>query len=146
MASPTKQLNSVTLRRVIAADRARVFDAWTKPELIKQWSAPGDMVNPVVEVDLKEGGRYRIDMRAPDGREHRVTGVYRAIDPPRRLVYTWFWETNPSLGEMLITVDFHERGSETEVVLEHSLLPTPEAAANHEKGWTGCLAKFERMF
>ncbi len=146
MASPTKQLNSLTVRRIIPAPQALVFDAWTNPEQLKRWSAPGDLVNPLVEVDLRAGGRYRIDMLAPDGREHRVTGVYRLVDPPRRLVYTWFWETNPSLGEMLISVDFHDHGAETEVVLEHSLLPSPEAATNHERGWAGCLLKLERLF
>jgi uncharacterized protein YndB with AHSA1/START domain len=139
-------MSSITIRRLIPAARERVFEAWTKPEELKRWSAPGDMVNPVVEVDLQTGGRYRIDMRAPDGREHRVTGVYRVVDPPNRLVYTWFWETNPALGEMLVSVDFLDRGSQTEVVLEHSQLVSPDAATPHERGWTGCLLKLECLF
>ncbi len=146
MTSLTMTQHSFTVRRIIRGSRDRVFDAWTRPELLKRWSAPGDMVNPVVEVDLRPGGRYRIDMRAPDGKEHRVTGVYRVVDPPSRLVYTWFWETNPSFGDMLVSVDFHDRGSETEVVLEHSLLPAPEVATAHERGWTGCLLKLEGLF
>jgi uncharacterized protein YndB with AHSA1/START domain len=146
MVSPTQQPDRLTMRRVIPAARQRVFDAWTNPEALKQWSAPGDLTNPLVEVDLTVGGRYRITMLAPDGRQHQVTGVYRLVDPPRRLAYTWFWETNPSLGEMLVEVEFIERGAKTEVVLQQSLLPSPEAIANHERGWAGCLLKLESLF
>lgn len=137
---------SLTVRRTIKAPRDRVFAAWTTPEALKQWSAPGDRTNPVVEVDLRVGGRYRIDMAAPNGTVAQVTGAYLEIDPPQRLVYTWFWETNPALGEMLITVEFLPRGEHTEVVLVHTKLPTADAAVNHERGWMGCLDKLERLF
>jgi uncharacterized protein YndB with AHSA1/START domain len=137
---------SLTITRTLPATAEQVFAAWTTPEALKRWSAPGNLTNPVVEVDLRVGGRYRIDMAAPDGTVHRVTGVYKEIDPPRRLVYTWFWETNAALGEMLITVEFRSLGATTEVVLEHSRLQSRESAANHEKGWLGCLAKLERLW
>ena len=137
---------SVTITRTIPAPTEKVFAAWTTPEALKRWSAPGDLTNPIVEVDLRVGGRYRIDMAAPNGAVHRVTGVYKVIDPPRRLVYTWFWETNPALGEMLVTVEFRARGTVTDVVLEHSRLTSRQSADNHEKGWAGCFAKLERLW
>lgn len=137
---------SLTVRRVVPAPRERVFAAWTTPEALKRWSAPGDRTNPTVEVDLRVGGRYRIDMAAPNGATHRVVGTYVEIDPPRRLVYTWFWETNPTLGEMLITVEFLPHGEHTEVVLVHSKLPSAEAVVNHERGWVGCLDRLEGLF
>ncbi|MFN8061120.1 MAG: SRPBCC domain-containing protein [Vicinamibacterales bacterium] len=136
---------SVTIRRTIPARREAVFAAWTTPDTLKRWSAPGDRTNPVVEVDLRVGGRYRIDIAAPTGPAHRVVGEYVEVDAPRRLVYTWRWETNPAMGETLITVDFHERGAETEVVLVHSRMPSAEAARNHEAGWVGCFEKLERL-
>ena len=137
---------SLTITRTIPATAEQVFAAWTTPEALKRWSAPGPLTNPIVEVDLRVGGRYRIDMAAPDGAVHRVTGIYKEIEPPRRLVYTWFWETNAALGEMLITVEFHARGASTEIVLEHSQLQSRESAVNHEKGWVGCLAKLEKLW
>ena len=79
----------VEVRRVIRAPRQRVFEAWTKPEELKRWHAPGPMTVSLAEVDLRVGGRYRIHMVAPSGEEHRVVGTYREVDPPRRLTYSW---------------------------------------------------------
>jgi uncharacterized protein YndB with AHSA1/START domain len=137
--------HSVTITRLVQAPPERVFAAWTTPAMMKQWSAPGDRTNPLVEVDLRVGGRYRIHMAAPDGATSKVTGVYREIDPPRRLVYTWFWETSPSLGEMLVTVDFHRRGEATEIVLVHADAISEEAASNHRNGWLSALPKLDRL-
>ena len=137
---------SLTIRRTVPATPEEVFTAWTTAEGLKRWSAPGAWTNPVVEVDLRVGGRYRIDMAGPDGTVQRVTGVYQEVDPPRRVVYTWFWETNAALGESLVTVEFHGRGQVTEIVIEHSRLTSSESAVNHERGWIGCLAKLDRLW
>ena len=80
-------------------------------------------------------------MREPNGSEHRVFGVYREVDPPRRLVYTWSWENDPEIVESVVTVEFHERGNATEVVLRHEGFPTKESRDRHETGWGGCLKK-----
>ena len=78
---------------------------------------------------------------APDGTLHRVTGTYREVDPPNRLVYTWQWETTPGATETLVTVEFHDRAGRTEIVLIHERLPDAEARARHEQGWNGCFEK-----
>src|SRR3954467_14261328 len=80
------------VRRLIRAPRQRVFDAWTKAEELKAWHAPGPLTVSLAEIDLRVGGAYRIHMQAPDGSEHRASGVYREIDPPRKVVYTWGWD------------------------------------------------------
>ncbi len=140
---PAPQIVPVTLRlaRTFAAPPDKVFKAWTEPEALKRWSAPGAMTAPLAEVDVRVGGRYRIHMQAPDGTLHRVTGIYREVDPPRRLVYTWAWEEKPAEGETLVTVEFHDRGGRTEVVLIHERFPNEAVRDQHESGWTGCLAK-----
>jgi uncharacterized protein YndB with AHSA1/START domain len=99
------------------------------------------MTAPLAEVDVRVGGRYRIHMQAPDGTLHRVTGIYREVDPPRRLVYTWAWEEKPAEGETLVTVECHDRGGRTEVVLIHERFPNEAVRDQHESGWTGCLVK-----
>src|SRR2546427_12616018 len=83
--APAPQTAPVTVRlqRTFQAPREKVFQAWTRPEELKRWSAPGDLTTPVAEVDLRVGGRYRIDMRAPDGTLHRVTGTYREVESPK---------------------------------------------------------------
>jgi uncharacterized protein YndB with AHSA1/START domain len=90
------------------------------------------------EVDLRVGGRYRITMLGPDGSERRVGGVYREIDPPAKLVYTWKWEES-AMPDSVVTVEFIDHGKSTEVVLRHDGLVDPDSRARHEHGWNGCL-------
>jgi uncharacterized protein YndB with AHSA1/START domain len=143
----TRQQSPVTLqlRRAIRATPARVFQAWTTPAEMKKWKAPGDLSVAVAEVDLRVGGRYRVHMRAPDGTEHRVGGTYRVVDPPRKLVYTWLWDTNPDMGETVVTVEFRDLGGSTEVVLTHELFPTEADRKEHEMGWTGSFEKLDAL-
>jgi uncharacterized protein YndB with AHSA1/START domain len=83
-------------------------------------------------------------MRGPDGVEHTVTGTYRTIEPPKRLVYSWHWEDKPGAGDSVVTVEFNDRGRSTEVVLRHEGLPNEKERADHEHGWNGCLEKLEK--
>lgn len=135
---------ALVVRRTLAAPRERVFRAWTQPEELKRWSAPGDYGIPVAQVDLRVGGGYRIEMQAPTGQRHRAVGVYREVRPPERLVYTWSWEEDPAMGETVVTVEFLDRGASTEVVLTHDLFPNAEARAQHEQGWSSCLDRLVR--
>lgn len=128
---------TLEIRRTIPAPRERVFDAWTQAKELNKWSAPSPMT-PKAEVDLRVGGRYRIVMHGPDGVEMCVGGVYRAIERPSKLVYTWRWEESP-MGDSIVTVEFIDRGKATEVLLRHEGLTDPESRARHEHGWQGCL-------
>jgi uncharacterized protein YndB with AHSA1/START domain len=146
--SPSAPTTPLTLRltRTFPAPCEKVFRAWTDPNALKRWAAPGERTAPVVEVDLRPGGRYRIDMRAPDGSVDRVTGVYRTVDPPHRLVYTWYWETKPEMGETLVTVEFQAQAGATQVTLTHERFPNNEVRDRHEHGWGGCMDKFGALF
>jgi glutathione S-transferase len=146
MAASTKAIPGETLevRRTFNAPRQRVFDAWTKAEEVKQWAGPGAMSVTHAEADLRVGGKYRIHLRNPNGSEHRAFGVYRVFEPPKKVVYTWTWETMPDVVDTLVTVEFHERGTATEVVLRHDGL-TSDQRKPHEDGWLGCFAKFEHV-
>jgi len=128
---------TLEIRRTIPAPRERVFDAWTQAKELNKWSAPSPMT-PKAEVDLRIGGRYRIVMRGPDGIDRIVGGVYRTIERPSKLVYTWKWEESP-MADSLVTIDFVERGKATEVLLRHEGLSDPDSRARHEHGWIGCL-------
>lgn len=138
---------SLEVRRTIAAPRERVFQAWTRPEELKQWSAPGDMTVPVAEVDLRVGGKFRIEMQSPNGVRHIGVGVYREVAPPKRLVYTWTWEgETKGVKDSVITVAFEGRGKSTEVILRHERLPNEKEVIGHTEGWTGCLEKLAALF
>ena len=132
---------SLRVSRTFDAPRARVFRAWTDAEEVKRWMGPGTTNVRGTEMDLRVGGRYRIHMRSAEGQDFHVSGVYREVSPPERVVYTWQWAHEPDVAPMLVTVEFHERGNRTEVVLTHEGLPSEASLKGHEHGWHGCLDK-----
>ena len=135
---------TLEVRRTFNAPRQRVYDAWTKAEEMKKWVGPGPMTATVAESDVRVGGKYRIAMRNPNGTEHRAHGVYRVVDPPKKVVYTWTWETMPDVVDTVVTVEFLEKGNSTEVVLRHDGL-TADQKKPHEDGWIGCFDKFAKV-
>lgn len=76
------------ITRFFDAPRDRVFRMWTDPKHMAQWWGPRGFTNPICELNVRPGGSWRIVMRGPDGQEHPAKGVYREIEPPRRLVMT----------------------------------------------------------
>lgn len=143
--SSATEIPSFQVRRTIRAPRQRVFDAWTKADELKAWHAPGPAVVSFSEIDLREGGEYRIHMRGPDGTEYRVSGIYREIDPPRKIVYTWGWDGDHPVKDSVVTLEFHDRGNATEVVLTHAIAHDEERRG-HEQGWTAIMDKLEATY
>jgi uncharacterized protein YndB with AHSA1/START domain len=137
-------IDGVNLKRLLRAPRERVFAAWTRPELMTRWFFPGQGWIATIESDLKVGGRYEIAMVDDKGGQHRQFGEYREIVPVSRLVFTW---TCPELGvtESVVTVELHERGSQTELELTHQLPPDPNVRRGHEEGWIGCIGNLEKL-
>jgi uncharacterized protein YndB with AHSA1/START domain len=103
-----------------------VFDAWTKPELVKRWWAPKSHSVVIVscDADVRVGGRYRYVLRAAPG-EIGFSGTYTEVTPHSRLVYTQCFEPMPG-AEAIITITFDERGGKTHLVA-HELYPSKEA-------------------
>ena len=143
MTTPAETMqNSLTLRRTIRAPRQKVFDAWTQPQhLAHWWRVNSAWTTPIVEIDLRVGGKYRLGMQNPEKpAPHVCCGQFRVVEPPEKLVYTWSWEPpGMEVGETLVTVEFRDLGESTEIVLRHEKFPNAQAAAEHTKGWTGCL-------
>lgn len=76
-------------------------------------------------------------MRSPEDTNHTVIGVYREIDKPERLSFTWAWETGDMPdAETLVTLDFTEVSEGTELTLTQEGFPTEEFRDRHEQGWT----------
>ena len=78
-----------------------------------------------------------------------MVGRYLEISPPERLVFTVGWEDFPFVhmdrDASTVTVEFHERGEETEVVLTHERQPNRRVRAFHGDGWRGSLRKLDRL-
>ena len=92
--------------------RNLVFEALTKPELLKRWYVPSGWSMVVCEIDLRVGGAWRFVTRRPDGKEIGQAGVYREIVPSERIVNTEAWEDwNP--GELLVTTLLVEQSGKT---------------------------------
>ena len=135
----------LTLRRVIEAPVERVYAAWTDPELLRRWLAPGHAAVARAVADVVVGGAFLIEMRGANGRRWLARGVYREVVPLRRLVHTWRWDG--SSVETLVTVEFEpETPDTTRLTLTHSRFAEDEARQEHERGWTGCLAKLEELW
>jgi uncharacterized protein YndB with AHSA1/START domain len=105
----------IVMTRVFDAPRKLVFDAFTKPELLKQWLlGPPGWSMPVCEIDLRIGGRYRyVWRRDTDGTEMGCGGVYREIVPLERLVHTERFDNPWYPGESLITTVLDEQRGKT---------------------------------
>jgi uncharacterized protein YndB with AHSA1/START domain len=107
----------LVLVRALDAPRALVFDAFTRPELVRRWLlGPDGWTMPVCEIDLRPGGRYRyLWRRERDGAEMGMGGDFREVAPPERLVHTEAFDEPWYPGESLITTLFTERDGVTTV-------------------------------
>ena len=102
--------------RSFDAPRGLVWDAWTKPELLKQWlGVRGGWTFAVCEVDLKVGGKYRYVWRGPSGAEMGMGGVFREVAKPERIVATEKFDESWYEGDAMDTTTFVERGGQTTV-------------------------------
>jgi uncharacterized protein YndB with AHSA1/START domain len=130
---------SLEVRRTIKATAKSLFEAWTQPEYLRQWWGPRDVVCNYAEVDLKEGGTYRISNQFPDGKVLWITGTFEVIVPPKKLIYSWSMDED-SVHNQRVTVQFEEQNEiETEVIIYHERIETRESQESHNNGWNQCL-------
>lgn len=146
--SPTREVN---ITRVFDAPRSLVFKMWIEPEHMAQWWGPYGFTNPVCELDARVGGAILIHMRGPEGVVYPMTGTFREIVPPERLVFTAVAEDmagNPLL-EALTTVTFAEHGGKTKLTVHARAVGlTPVASqmlAGMEAGWTQSLERLAEL-
>jgi uncharacterized protein YndB with AHSA1/START domain len=120
--TPTER--ELVLVRAFDAPRSLVFDALTRPDLLRRWYGPRGWSLAVCEIDLRVGGAFRFVSRRPDGKEIGQRGIYREIVPPERIVHTEAWEDwNP--GECLVTTVLAEQGGRT-TLTNTTLFPSRE--------------------
>lgn len=138
----------VEVRRRVRASQERVFQAFTRSDQLVQWFSPSpDVTMEVLELDLKEGGSYRLRYQYPDGKWDVVMGEYRRISHFDLLQFTWTWQPpDPHAGILtLVTIEFEVRGTETEVVVRHEGFPDSAIFQRHHVGWQGALEKLAAL-
>ncbi len=127
----------LVVRRHMAVPRDRVFEAWLDSESLAHWMRPGGSTHATVTVDPRVGGGFRIVMEGSSHGCVEHTGEYLAIEPPSRLSFTWI-SKHTDQRPTVVTIEFHERGSGTELVLTHRGLP-PSEVEGHRQGWSDIL-------
>jgi len=145
--------HELVLERVFDAPPARVYQAWTDPEILKQWFAPKPFTTPSAVLDVRPGGSSTIVMRDPDGNEYPNQGVYLEVEPGRKLVstdaYTRAWvPANEPFMTMILTFDEAGDGrTKARYVVRHW---TEEARKRHEEmgfyeGWGQCADQLSEL-
>ncbi len=126
------------VRRTIRASPEQVFAAWTSPQQLIQWWGPKGVRCPGAEVDLREGGTYRIGNEMPSGDIVWISGRFEVVDRPNKLIYSWSLDPAAAAPER-VTVRFEPREVGTEVIIVHERIVSEAAREKHQAGWVGCL-------
>jgi uncharacterized protein YndB with AHSA1/START domain len=128
-----------------------VFDAWTKPELLKRWWAPKSFGVSLFECeqDLRVGGAYRFAFGRDPKHPEVFSGRYLEVNPPARLVLTQLYERMSDVGDVVVTADFEESQGRTRLTL-HQLFPSKEAlegalASGMERGMRVTLGQLDEL-
>ncbi len=143
MSSPSSTERPVLdIEQIISGPPDAVFDAWLDPEQLKLWFCGSNTTVGEVETDARVGGAYRIVMRDAD-RDWPHTGIYKEIDPPRRLVFTWH-SPSTSEEETLVTVTLEPEAGKTRLRLVHERLPSA-TLEGHREGWMELFGKLDEL-
>lgn len=121
---------TIHLERVLDAPPARVWEAWTQPDILDDWLCPNADLEVSAHADPREGGAYRVNM----GGEFIVAGSYVHVSEPVRLVCTWQWEHETLTT--LLTVELEPTpGGGTKLTLVHSDFTDAAGAEDTRQGW-----------
>jgi uncharacterized protein YndB with AHSA1/START domain len=117
----------IVLTRVFNAPRELVFEAYTKPEHVRNWWGPRTSTKVLFEAEVRPGGAWRYEILSGDGEKVPFTGVYQEVAPPERLVYTEVYDVAPfnSGDPALNTVTFNDEAGKTLVTVT-TVYPTKE--------------------
>jgi len=134
--------DELLLTRIVDAPADLVFSMWTDPQHFRHWMGPGKYECRAAEMDVRVGGAYRGMIYVEGDGESWFGGVYREIEPGRRLVFTFKWDGGPSADvESLITLTFAEHAGKTTMTFHQTPFLNVERRDAHVGGWTGAFNK-----
>ncbi|HVE15260.1 MAG TPA: SRPBCC domain-containing protein [Chthoniobacterales bacterium] len=146
--------HKLVITREFDAPRDLVWKAWTQPSRVKEWlNMSEDMTIESVTMDLRVGGKFRIQTRDTEGEYFTAAGTYIEVNAPERLVYTWDWEKDGAgeeFGELegketQLTVEFREQRDRTELVLTHEKFASIESRDRHIGGWNNWIDRMAKF-
>jgi uncharacterized protein YndB with AHSA1/START domain len=134
------------ISRRLKAPRALVFKVFTDPAHLVRWFGPEGFTVAACKVEARIGGKFYVDMRSPEGKPHRISGRFQAVDVHSRLVMTWAWldEADKPGHETLLTLTFEKVGDETELLLLQENFQDVETRDSHNQGWSSCFNCLEQ--
>src|SRR5262249_13552842 len=136
------------VRRRLTASPARVVSAFAEASMVSPWLRPSPEVElDVVEFDFRVGGRYRFAYRVPGRGTMVVNGVYRSIEPPSTIVFSWDIEPPDEHAGVRseVTVTVTPNGTGTDLLSRHARLTATGARDRHAAGWSGALDHLAAM-
>ena len=137
----------LVIERLLDAPRARVWKAWTEPDLLARWFFPKGCTIENPSFDVREGGAYACDYRASDGSVFRLRGVFETLTPPERLIFTHGWADQNGVVEHhpRVTVDLEAVGDQTRVTVRQTGLADKASRDSHLEGWTQAIGHLARL-
>ena len=130
------------VRRRFAAAPEKVFAAFAEAHMISRWLSPSPEITlTLLQFDFRVGGTYRFAYHVPGGETVVVGGVYRSIEPPSAIVFSWIIEPPDEHAgiESEVTVTVTPDGGGTELLIRHEKLTRTDAVLRHAEGWRGAL-------
>jgi uncharacterized protein YndB with AHSA1/START domain len=136
----------VQISRVLEVAPRILWRFLSEPGRLARWWGPAGFTSPSIELDVRVGGRYRIEMKPPDGDAFFLQGEFRTVDPPALLAYTFRWEEpDPDDRENVVTLSLTNLGDRTELALDHGPFVTEARRALHWHGWSDSFEKLARI-
>lgn len=137
---------AVTLNRIIAAPRSRVYRAWLDPTVLARWMGPDHFVVTVATVDEQVGGVHEVEMLDTEGGQHTFSSVIEELIPDELIVLTFrfHWTAEPTLLRISLS---DAEGGGTALRLEHQRI-TYRPQLDDQKvdsGWTQTLSKLQAL-
>ena len=136
----------IVMERTFKASPARVFETITDPKSIPNWWGPKRFETIVDKLDVREGGTWRYINRDAEGKEYAFHGVFREVDPPRRLSYTFNYEGIPGDHETVETAKFAKVGNKTKMTatVQYKSLEDLDGTVNTDME-SGAIETWERL-
>jgi uncharacterized protein YndB with AHSA1/START domain len=142
----------VEMVRMIKASKQRVFDAWTRPEIVRRWFIAGTVTLANASMDVRKDGAWQMESNGrcqPDGTagegSNVVSGRYLRVEPHDLLSFTWNNGHFPE-EESVVTIRLKDVDGGTEMTLIHERFLTDASREDHARGWESVIGNLERFF
>jgi uncharacterized protein YndB with AHSA1/START domain len=139
----------LTLSRVIATTPEKLFDAFTKPDIVLKWWGPEGATVGEHTLDIRVGGAWKTALvNTVGGSTFVCSGVYKTIERPRRIAFTWAWlQPDGTRGhDTLVDVSFEKVERGTRLTIVHKTFENETQRDLHGKGWNSTLNKLVLLF